>query len=190
MDVVGSAGIAGFGASAPIGLPVSRIPFDPEGADRPLDVLEREFTQRMELGLEPAFDRFADGARDDDATGRGLGFEAGRHVHAIAVEVFAFHDQIAEVQADPEHDARVFRLVAVGFSHGLLECDSGAERIHGAWELGQRTIAGQLDQPAAVPGQCRLEPLLAVLPQARKRAALVPPHQAGVADDIGRNDCC
>ena len=159
MDVVGSAGMAGFGASAPIGLPVSRIPFDPEGADRPLDVLEREFTQRVELGLEPAFDRFADGARDDDAAGRGLGFEAGRHVHAVAVEVFAFHDQIAKVQADPEHDARVFRLVAVGFGHGLLECDSGAKCIHSAWKLDQRTVARQLDQPAAVPSQCRLQTL-------------------------------
>ena len=63
------------------------------------------------------------------------------------------------------------------------------ERIDRAGKLGQRTVAGQLDQPPAVPRQHRLEALAAVLPQARQRAALVPPHQAGVADHIGCNDC-
>ena len=62
------------------------------------------------------------------------------------------------------------------------------QRIDGAGELDQRAIAGQLDQPAAMPGQCGLEPLGAMVPQARQRAALVPAHQAGVADHIGRND--
>ena len=82
--------------------------------------------------------------------------EARRHVHAVTVEVVAFDDQIAEVQADPEHNARVFRLVAVGLGHGLLEFDGGAKRIDSTWELDQGTVAGQLDQPAAVAGQHRL----------------------------------
>ena len=55
--------------------------------------------------------------------------------------------------------ARVFRLVAVGFSHGLLECDSGVKCIHSAWELDQRTVARQLDQPAAVASKSRLKTL-------------------------------
>ncbi len=36
-------------------------------------------------------------------------------------------DQIAQMQADPEHDARVLGLV--NLSHGLLELDGRAERI-------------------------------------------------------------
>ena len=64
----------------------------------------------IELGLQPTFDRFAHGARNDDATGRGLGFEAGRDVYAITVEVFAFHDQVAKVQADPEHDGACLQV--------------------------------------------------------------------------------
>jgi hypothetical protein len=31
---------------------------------------------------------------------------------------------------------------------------------------------------------------LAVFPQARDRAALVPAYQARVADHVGYNDCC
>jgi hypothetical protein len=35
-------------------------------------------------------------------------------------------------------------------------------------------------QSATMARQCRFEPLLAVLSQTRQRAALVPPHQAGI----------
>ena len=57
------------------------------------------------------------------------------------------------MQADAEHDGGVLRLIPIGFRHRLLELDGGAERIHGAGELGQRAVARQLDQPAAMAGQ-------------------------------------
>ena len=82
----------------------------------------------------------------------------------------------------------VFGLVAVGLGHGLLELDGGAQRIDGAGELDQRTVAGQLDQPAAVAGQHRLKALGAMGLQPRQRAVLVASHQARVADDIRRQD--
>jgi len=126
----------------------------------------------------PTFNRFADGARDDYATGRSLGFEARRYVHALAVKVIAIDDQIAKVQADPEHDARVFRLVAVGFSHGLLECDSGVQCIHSAWELDQRTVARQLDQSPSVARKRRFKTLGAMSLQASDGAGLVVAYQA------------
>ena len=144
----------------------------------------------MELGLEPAFDRFADGARDDDATGRGLGFEARRHVHAIAVEILAIDDQVAEVQANAEHDGGIHGLVSVGLGHGLLELDGCAERIHGAGELDQSAVA-LISLPARPPWRASswLKALGAMFPQARDRGTLVPSHQAGIAD-LGGEDCC
>ena len=45
----------------------------------------------------------------------------------------------------------VFGLVPIGLGHGLLELDGGAQRIDGARKLDQGTIAGQLDQAAAMP---------------------------------------
>jgi hypothetical protein len=80
----------------------------------------------------------------------------------------------------------VFGLVPVGLNHGLLELDGCAQCVHGAREFGQCTITRQLDQAAAVTGQCRLEPFLAMLAEAGQCAALVPAHQARVSDDIRR----
>ena len=93
------------------------------------------------------------------------------------------------MQAHTKHEGSVGRLVAVGFGHGLLELDSGAQRINGAGELDQRPVARQLDQPPAVFGQNGIEVFRAVLAQARQRPALVTPHQAGVADNVCSNDC-
>ena len=81
-------------------------------------------------------------------------------------------------------------LTLIGFGHCLLELDGGAKRINGAGELDQRAVAGQLDQPPAVASQHRFQALLTVFSQARKRAALVATHQAGIAHHIGRNDGC
>jgi hypothetical protein len=48
-------------------------------------------------------------------------------------------------------------------------------------------VAVQLDQPCA-EAQLPAQGFLAMLAQTRQRAALVPPHQAGVADNVGGQD--
>ena len=109
-------------------------------------------------------------------------------IDAIAVKVVAIDDKVAQVQAHTEYQAPYLGLVAVGLGHRLLKLDSCGQRIHGAGELDQGPVAGQLDQPASVlasTGSRRSDPVLA---QARQRTALVPAHQAGVADNIRRND--
>ena len=148
------------------GFPVRRLPFHAEGLNGPFDVLEREAAEVVERGLEPARHRFVDRPRNHDAARRRFALQPRRNVHAVAVEIVAIDDQVAEVQADAEHKGGVRRLVAVGVGHGLLELDRGAQGIHGASELDQRAVAGQLDQPAAITRQRRLEALLAVFPQA------------------------
>jgi len=57
-----------------------------------------------------------------------------------------------------------------------------------AGKLDQCTIAGELDQPAAILGQDWIKALSSVLLQTRDCAALVAPHQAGVTDHIGGNN--
>ena len=113
-----------------------------------------------------------------------------RHVHAVAIEVVAIDDQVAQVQAHPEHKRSVLRLVAVGLGHGLLELDGGAQRIHGAGELDQRPVAGQLDQtPSAISSATGSSAGSDGSCEARKGPALVTPHQAGVADNVCSKDC-
>src|SRR5437868_2885677 len=82
-------------------------------------------------------------------------------------------DAVAQMNADAEHQAFVFRLVAVGVGDGLLDLDGSAQRIDRARDLDQRSVAGQLDQPAAIARERRLEPLLAIGLEPRQRAGLV-----------------
>ena len=61
--------------------------------------------------LQPASDGIMHVTRNHDAARRRFGFQPRRYVHAIAVEIVAIHDQVAEMQTDSEHDAGVLRLV-------------------------------------------------------------------------------
>ena len=99
-----------------------------------------------------------DRTRDHDAARRRFRLQPGGDVHAIAVEVIAIDDQVAQVQAHAEHEAQLSAgMLAVGLGHGLLELDSGAQRIDCAGELDQSPVAGQLDQTPSVFRQNRIE---------------------------------
>ena len=45
--------------------------------------------------------------RNHDAARRRFRLQPCRHVHAIAIKIVAIDDQVAEVQADAEHDGSV-----------------------------------------------------------------------------------
>ena len=92
------------------------------------------------------------------------------------------------MQANAEDDGSVFGIPACVL-HGLLELDCRRQSVDRAGKLCQNTIASKLDQPAAVAGECRFQALYAMLAQARERAALIAPHQAGIADNVGGEDC-
>jgi hypothetical protein len=49
------------------------------------------------------------------------------------------------MESDPKHDSGILGLVPIRFDHRLLELDRGPQSINCAWELGQRTVAGQLN---------------------------------------------
>jgi hypothetical protein len=125
------------------------------------------FRERLPRSSKVAFTRpvtgFMDSTRDHNAASRSLRFEAGGDVHAIAVEIVTIHDQVAQVQAHAEHKRSVSRLVTVSLGYGLLKLDSGAQRINGAGELDQSTVAGQLDQTPSILCQNRIEMFRAVL---------------------------
>ena len=142
------------------GLPISRVPFHSERLHRPLDVLKREAPEVVELRLDPVADEIMHCARDHDATRRRFALQPRRHVDAIAVEVVAVDDQVAQVQADAEHNGSILGLILVGLGHGLLELDGGAQRINRAGELDQSPVASQLDQPPSMTRQYRLQTLL------------------------------
>ena len=83
----------------------------PEGPDRAFDVLQRKAAQILERRLHPPGNGIADVARNQDAACRRFAFQPCCHIDAVAVEVVAVYDQVAEVQAHAEHERSVWRLV-------------------------------------------------------------------------------
>jgi hypothetical protein len=59
-------------------------------------------------------------ARNADAAGRAFGLEPGRHVDAIAVQVGAIRNCVADVDPDAEPDGAIGRLLAVAIRNLLL----------------------------------------------------------------------
>ena len=144
----------------------------------------------MELCLEFAGHGIVDGAGNQYSAYRGLRFESGSNVHAVAIEVIAIDDEVAKMQADAEDDPVALGPGEVGLGDGLLELDRGAERVHGATEGRERAVARQLDEAATVTGKRGLEQLATIGLEARERAALVATHLPRIPNHVGGQNRC
>ena len=114
--------------------------------------------------------------------------QAGRDVDAIAVDVLAVDDDVADVDADPVEDLPVLGHASVALPHGALELDREANRIHDAAEFHQGAVAHELDGAAAILRGFRGDEQLVMCLERRQGAGLVPAHEAAVADHVGRKD--
>ncbi len=74
----------------------------------------------------------ADGARDADAAGFGQCLQARCNVDAVAVDVAAVGDDVAEIDPYPEGDALLLGRLGVAVDHRPLELDRAADRIDDA----------------------------------------------------------
>ena len=94
-------------------------------------------------------------ARDQHAAGLGEPLQPGRDVDAVAIDVIAVDDDIADIDPDAEHEALVGQCSSA--SHGFLDRDGAAHGVDRAGELDQHAVAGELHQPAAVAGNQRID---------------------------------
>ena len=154
--------------------------------DRPLDVLELDFAGIGEGDADLAADLGMDDVRDENAAMRRLAFEAGRDVDAVAENVVALDDDVAEIDADAELDGRLGREVAL--AHRPLDGDGAFDRIDDAAEFDQRAVAHHLDDAAVPRGDGRVERLAPDLPERGDRAGLVGAHHRGIAGNVGGED--
>ena len=69
--------------------------------------LTADFAAILEANVDPIADAFVDDRGDADPAGLGERFQAGGDIDAIAVNVVAFDDDVAEIDADPQHDGRL-----------------------------------------------------------------------------------
>jgi hypothetical protein len=82
-----------------------------------------------------------DRPRDQDAAWLGELLQAGGDVDAVAVDVLAVDDHVAEVDADAERKPVLGRQGGVALAQGLLDADSAGQRLDDAREVGQHAVA-------------------------------------------------
>jgi hypothetical protein len=89
-------------------------------------------------------------------------FQACRDVDAVAKDIVAVDDDVADVDPHPEHDLPFRSDARVAPDHAALDLDGAADRIHDAGEFHQHPIAGGLDDAAVVLGNAAVDQFAAV----------------------------
>ena len=103
--------------------------------NRSRDVLQCLYATIFEDSLQPILHIVMHPARHAHATGLGDLLQASRDVHAIAVNIVAVDDDIAEIYADSKDDTSVFRNVRHPSGYLGLHLDHASNRINHAGKL-------------------------------------------------------
>ena len=80
-------------------------------------------------------------------------------VDAIPEQVIALDHHVTEVDPDAEDDAALGRDATLPIRHSLLHRHGTGHRVHHRAELGERSVAHQLDDAAVMLGQERIDDL-------------------------------
>ena len=127
--------------------------------DRPGDVLELPLAQILEDQIQLVAHLIAHDFAYADPTGFGQAFEPCRDVDAIAINIVAVYDNVAEVDADAELDAMVRRHIHIAVLYRALDLDRALDGFDHAREFDQEAIASCLDDTALVLGDLRVDEL-------------------------------
>src|SRR4029453_9015918 len=130
---------------------------NPEDVARPRDVLELPLAQILEGQIQLVAHLIVHDLAYADPAGFGEAFEPCRNVDAIAVNIVAVDDDVAEVDAEAELDAMVRRHVRVASLHRVLDLDRALDGSDHAREFDQEAIASCLDDAAVVLGDLRVD---------------------------------
>ena len=152
------------------------------------DVLDGLLALIEELQLELVADLIAHHRRAGDAARPRQALEPRRHVDAVAIEIVAIDDDVAEIDADAELDVPVLGNPGVALRHAALDFDRTARRIQNAAELDQKAVAHHLEDAPAMLGDGGIEELAAMLAKRAERALFIGLHEPAVADHVGRQD--
>ena len=147
-------------------------------SDRAIDILDTYVAAVLETNVDPIADALVDDRGDADPTGLGEGFQSRGDVDTLAVDIVVFNDDIAEIDADSEHDGRLARGSIWQRGPRALHRKGAVYSIDHATELDDGTITDQLHDAAVVGGDGWVEDDLSVPLQSSQCARLVGPHLA------------
>ena len=105
-------------------------------------------------------------------------------IDPVTVDVVAFDDHIPQVDTDAELEPLVFIGFRLSFGYPVLPRHRASESIHHTSELNKQAVTYQLDDPAMVLSDERLQDFLAQLGETPKRSSFVASHQPGIADHV------
>ncbi len=160
---------------------------DAVGAHRPGDVLHALLAEEGVVELEARADGVVDRAGDADAARLGQALQARGDVDAVAVDVAAVLDDVAEVDADAEGDAPALGQRGVARAELGLHGHRRGERVDDGVEARQHGVAGGVHHAPAVPGDGGVDDV-EVGGQGAVGGVLVLARQAAVAGDVGVED--
>ncbi len=162
---------------------------DPKDANRTGDVLDALVAEILECDVvQSVADLIAHRARDADAARLGEHFEARRDVDAVAKDVVALNDHVAQIDANAELYPPRRRDVRVASRHPALNLGRAQHRVGDAVKLDQHAVASGLDDAAVVLRDGRIDELDPMGLETRKCSGLVGLHQPTVADHVGGKD--
>jgi hypothetical protein len=98
-----------------------------------------------------------DGARDADAARRRQPLQPRRDVDAIAVNVAAIDDDVAEIGPDAKAQALLLGEVQIAFRHRALDFAGTTHSVDDAGKFRQHAVAGGLDDPAVMLADLRID---------------------------------
>ena len=97
-------------------------------------------------------------------------------------------DHLAEIDADAHVDAVVLGKAGVSLRHAALDADRAFDRVDDAPKLGEKTVAHQLEDYAAMRRDGRLDKFSSTRLKPLESSRLVQLHQTAVAGDIRGED--
>jgi hypothetical protein len=167
-----------------LGLVGIRDRFGRVNAHRPVDVLQGTLAKVVE-GKSCLSANLPEGVLGKvDAARLAFAFNTGCDIDAIAENIVAIDDDVADIDANTKAHLGLWAIIP--FSHLLLDGHGAGDCIHSAGELDQQSISGALDDAAIVGGDRRIDDLAAVSLEGFERACLIGSHQTRITDDISR----
>ena len=130
---------------------------NPIGPHRPRDVLQRLLADILKCEPDPSDSIFLNPLGDADPAGFGDAFQTRSDVDPVPEDVVVVENDIALMDANPELDAPIRRLVWIALGHRGLHFAGAAQRIDDAAEFNQQTIAGGFDEAAAMRRDLRFD---------------------------------
>ena len=185
---------APLSASRPAPPPVLRVqlrvqprPGDHEGVDAVRDVLDLALADVAERHRHLVRHRLVHRARDADAAGLGEALEPGRDVDAVAEEIAAALDDVADGDADAEFEPPPRRQRAIAGPEQFLDVDRAAHRVDGRIELAHHRVAGGVEDAAAGAADEIVEHL-AIAAEPGQRLLFGLGDEARIAGDVRGED--